>query len=139
MVAVAAVGVGPVSPGRSRPFAYPVAYGRIVGTIEEVAADLGVPADQVAGAVTATGLEAWGCNARGERVWRAREVRALFGVDPPPRHRGAPQFRMTIPGSRGRRSRQEPAGLLGDGNAAGVVPEAATGQEWALELEEGTA
>jgi len=102
---VAAVGVGPVT-RRARPFS---SYGRIVGAVDELALDLGVEAGEVARVIAAVRLEAWGRNARGAPVWRARDIRALFGVQEPPRHRGAPQFRMTIPRSRGRpRSHVEP-------------------------------
>jgi hypothetical protein len=116
-----AVGVGAVT--RRRPFVLPGFVGRrLVGTEEEVAATLRVTAEEVARAIAEARLERWGLNGAGRPVWRVADAARALGFPEPPRpRRGAPQFRITIPGTRGRRSRQKPP----------------SGQEWPLELEEG--
>jgi hypothetical protein len=97
---VAVAGVGAVT--RRRPFSLPRRYGyRLVGTPAELALDLGVPEGEIL-AVTAS-LPAWGHNASLEEVWSVGAVQRALGWAEPPRHRGAPQFRVTIPGARGRR------------------------------------
>jgi len=133
-VATVPVGVGAVSPQRARPFSV---YGRLVGTDAEIAADLGIPLEVVLRAIHAARLQEWGRNGRQEPVWQVKAVRRALGWPEPewPR-RGAPQFRFTIPGSRGRRSRQEPAGLVWDQTTANGRLEPLGGQQWAAAVDE---
>lgn len=68
-----------MSPTRRRPFVPPVGR-RIVGTPAAIADQLGVPGDQVAAAITAGGLKAWGLDARQREVFRVLDVeQALVG------------------------------------------------------------
>jgi hypothetical protein len=76
-----------VSPNRSRPFV-PPAGRRIVGTPAAIADHLGVTGDQVAAAITAAGLEAWGRDARQREVFRVLDVEQALGRPAPARGRG---------------------------------------------------
>lgn len=105
---------------RRKPFSFPSGHGyRLVGTPAEIAVDLAVPPEEIL-AITGT-LPPWGRNARLEAVWSMAAVRRALGIPEPPRHRGAPQWRLTIPGTRGRR---RSAAGLGDG------------REWPASIEE---
>lgn len=94
---------------RRRPFSYPGATGRLVGTLEEIAEDLGVPAEEVVRAVAEARLAEWGANARQQRVWSVAAVRGrALGLPEPPRpRRGDRRFGIRV--GRGR-SRQEAIG-----------------------------
>lgn len=88
-----------------KPFSFPSGHGyRLVGTPAEIAVDLAVSLEEIL-AITGT-LPAWGRNARLEAVWSMAAVRRALGIPEPPRHRGAPQFAVSIPGARGRRRSQ---------------------------------
>jgi hypothetical protein len=118
---------------RARPFSV---YGRLVGTDAEIAADLGIPLEVVLRAIHAARLQEWGRNGRQEPVWQVKAVRRALGWPEPERpRRGAPQFRFTIPGSRGRRSRQEPADLV-DQTTANGRQEPLSSQQRAVAVDE---
>ena len=73
-MAVPAVGVGPVTRRAGpRPF---TSYGRIVGTFEEVASDLGVPIGEVLRVVAEARLGEWGRNSAGVAVWEGLSIGA---------------------------------------------------------------
>jgi hypothetical protein len=95
-----------------RPFTAIAYFGRRVGTPAEVAADLGVPLEEVTRAIEAADLDPWGRNARGERVWSMTLVRRALGRPEPPRVRGGSWRGRPIAGSRGRRRRRDPEELL---------------------------
>jgi hypothetical protein len=119
---------------RARPFSV---YGRLVGTDAEIAADLSIPLEVVLRAIHEARLQEWGRNGRQEPVWQVKAVRRALGWPEPERpRRGAPQFQFTIPGSRGRRGRQEPAGLFGGESGPDGRQEAASGREWAAAIDE---
>lgn len=84
-----------------RPFS---PYGRIVGTFEEVAADLGIPIGEVLRAIAESRLQEWGRNGAGAPVYRVRDLERALGWPEPERpRRGDRRFTFTIPGSHSRR------------------------------------
>jgi hypothetical protein len=65
--------------------------GRIVGTVAAVAEELSIDPAQLAQAIEQAGLQPWGRDARGDAVFRMKDVRELIGRQrPAARREGVP-------------------------------------------------